>query len=509
MFMYMAAPSASPVEDNSIGWLSEEWISHRFCHDSRKSSFKNSTNSLEINTGLSHSGVMPIYVNRLLNLKKIKVVGFDMDYTLVPYKIEKFEKLAHSLAINRLVQNYSYPQEVGKLEFQLNRAILGLVIDKRNGNMLKLSRFGKVKIAYHGLEEIDFRERQQIYRERVIDLRDADFQSLDTPFAISNGVLFAQVVQLKKAGMKLPDYRHLACEISACIDSLHKDGTLKSILKADFGEYVRRDPQAAPTLERLKVYGKKLMIITNSDYAYSRILLDYALNPFLTKHKNWQELFDLVITLADKPKFFASPHRFLRINIKTGQMSNHEGPISRGIWQGGWFGDVQEGMGIPGDEFLYLGDHIYGDVVSIKKLCDWRTALILNGLDDELKGIKATHEIQQEIDRLMKRKQFLERQSDNAELEHHTGNRVQNFETQADEQDALNFRISKLLDNLKPHFNPYWGEIFRAGIEESRYAEQVEKYACIYMTKVSDLFEYSPRTYFRPIRRLLAHEIIQ
>ena len=466
------------------------------------------TSRLEISAELSHPDVMPIYVNRLLNLKKIRVIGFDMDYTLVPYKIEKFEKLAHTFAIKRLVKSYSYPEEVERLKFYLDRAILGLVIDKRNGNMLKLSRFGKVKIAYHGLEEIDFRERQQIYRERVIDLRDSDFQSLDTPFAISSGVLFAQIVQLKKAGIKLPDFRRLAYEVSTCIDSLHKDGTLKSILKANFSEYVQRDPKAAPTLELLKKYGKKLMIITNSDYAYSRILLDYALNPFLTKYKNWQELFDLVITLADKPKFFASPHCFLRINTKTGQMSNHEGPISQGIWQGGWFGDVQEGIGIPGDEFLYLGDHIYGDVVSIKKLCDWHTALVLNGLDGELEAIRETHDIQQEIDRLMTRKQFLEKQADIAELESHGGNRVQNPETQENEQETLNSRISKLLDILKSHFNPYWGEIFRAGIEESHYAEQVEKYACIYMTRVSDLLEYSPKTYFRPIRRLLAHEII-
>jgi len=463
---------------------------------------------LETSIDLGHSDVMPIYVNRLLNLNKIKVIGFDMDYTLVPYKIDKFEKLTHTLAIKRLVENYSYPEEIGKLKFLLNRAILGLVIDKRNGHMLKLSRFGKVKIAYHGLEEIDFRERQQIYRERVIDPRDSDFQSLDTAFAISHGVLFAQMVQLKKEGLTLPDYRSLASDLNLCIDSLHKDGTLKSILKTDFGKYVQKDSKVAPILERFKAYGKRLMIITNSDYAYSRILLNYAINPFLKKYKKWQELFDLVITLADKPSFFASPHRFLKIDTETEQMSNHEGPISRGIWQGGWFGAVQEGMGIPGDEILYLGDHIYGDVVSIKKLCDWRTGLVLSGLDDELEAISKTHSIQQEIDRLMKRKHFLEKQADIADLEHHAGKKVQIPMAQINERETLNSRISKLLDDLKPHFNPYWGEIFRAGIEESRYAEQVEKYACIYMTRVSDLFGYSPKTYFRPARRLLAHEII-
>ena len=450
---------------------------------------------------------MPVYVNRLLNLKKIKVVGFDMDYTLVSYKIKPFEGLTHSLAVSRLVKNYGYPKVVRKLKFDQNRAIVGLVVDKRNGNLLKLSRFGKVKLAYHGLEEIDFRERSRLYRERVIDLRDSDFQSLDTSFAISNGVLFSQLVQLKKDGVQLPDYRKLADDVNLCIDSLHRDGTLKSRLKEDFGKYVIQDPKTAAMLERLKAYGKKLMIITNSDYEYSRSLLDFALDPYWKNHRSWREVFDLVITFAEKPRFFEGRHRFLKIDEITGLMSNHEGPISSGLWQGGCFEDVQEGFGVPGDEFLYLGDHIYGDVVSIKKRCDWRTALVLGDLDAELQAIHETRELQSEIDRLMTRKEWLEKEADEAEMIRREGGKKRVPESHVREQEKLNTQISELLDELKTHFNPYWGEILRAGSEESRYAEQVEKYACIYMTKVSDLYDHSPRTYFRPPRRRLAHEI--
>jgi len=72
--------------------------------------------------------------------------------------------------------------------------------------------------------------------------------------------------------------------------------------------------------------------------------------------------------------------------------------------------------------------------------------------------------------------------------------------------DGLNSRISECIGQYKAFFNPYWGEILRAGSEESRFAEQVEKYACIYMTRVSDLYKYSPRTYFRPDRRIMPHE---
>ena len=36
---------------------------------------------------------MAVFVNRVLNLKKIKAIGFDMDYTLVEYQTENFEEL--------------------------------------------------------------------------------------------------------------------------------------------------------------------------------------------------------------------------------------------------------------------------------------------------------------------------------------------------------------------------------------------------------------------------------
>ena len=57
--------------------------------------------------------------------------------------------------------------------------------------------------------------------------------------------------------------------------------------------------------------------------------------------------------------------------------------------------------------------------------------------------------------------------------------------------------------------NPIWGEVMRAGSEQSRFAYQVEKYACVYMSKIADFAEYSSKKYFRPKRRQLPHEEIQ
>ncbi len=451
---------------------------------------------------------MPVFINRVLNMKNIKVIGFDMDYTLVRYHTEAFEELTHRLAARRLSERPDYPDRVADLQFDFQRAIVGLVIDMRNGNLLQVSRHGKVKIAYHGLEALDFHKTKQIYQEMAIDLRDPDFQSLDTSFAISNGVLFSQLVQMKADGEQLPPYHDLAADVNRAIDILHQDDSLKSRLRKDFDRYVIKDPRMAGMLERYKDYGKKLMIITNSDYNYTRELLDYALNPFLKKHESWKDLFEIVITFAEKPRFFEQKARFLKIDPDSGLMSNWTSPLERGIYQGGNFHKLQDDLGYSGSEILYLGDHIYGDVVSIKKTCSWRTALVLGDLEDEIRGLREARPVQEEINSLMAEKLTLERKINSMDARRFEGEAIprENISPFFERMDDLNARISALLRRYKEFFNPYWGEILRAGFDESRYAEQVEKYACIYMTKVSDLYDYSPKTYFRPYRRIMPHE---
>ena len=57
---------------------------------------------------------------------------------------------------------------------------------------------------------------------------------------------------------------------------------------------------------------------------------------------------------------------------QNGLMTNYEGTITSGIFQGGNAQKLQHDLNLDGDEILYLGDHIFGDVVSIKKSCNWR-----------------------------------------------------------------------------------------------------------------------------------------
>lgn len=452
---------------------------------------------------------MGIFINRTLNLKKIKAIGFDMDYTIVRYNSEAFEEYTHQEALKKLVHDKNYPEQIKKLKFEFQRVIQGLVIDRSRGNLLKVSRFGKVKSSYHGLTPLDFKEQQRLYGTGVIDLGDSHIQSLDTNFAVSNGVLYSQLVDLKENGMLLPDFATLAAEIKEIIDVCHSDGTLKNHVRKNISKYIIQAPEIVELLERYKRYGKKLLLITNSDYAYTRLLLDYTINPFLKEHKTWDELFQITVTQASKPKFFSTESPFLSIAPQTGFMTNCESKIEKGIYQGGYAGRLQKDLGLQGDEILYLGDHIYGDVVSIKKTFNWRTALVLDPLAEEIKAVKKSSVIQKEIDKQMALKENLELKINQLDLrknEFHEDVSKNEINLLFTEVDKINTTISDLLEEHRKFFNPYWGEMMRAGLEESRFADQVEKYACIYMTKVSDLIEYSPRTYFRPQRRILPHE---
>lgn len=453
---------------------------------------------------------MDVFVNRTINFKRIKAVGLDMDYTLVRYDAAAFEKLTYDSAVKGLIELRNYPEAITQIAFDYKQVIQGLVIDKKYGTLLKLSRFGKVKMAYHGHRLLPFGEQQKYYQERVIELSDDHIQSLDTNFSISNGVLYQNLVELKNRGLELPDYLALAKDVRFIIDLIHRDGTLKSHVRKDLPKYIIPDEDTVKLLERWKSYKKKLLIITNSDFEYTKLLLNFTINPFLKNHKNWQELFDVVITFSMKPRFFNEKSIFLKIDPKTGMMSNHTGSVAKGIFQGGNAEQLEQDIGIQGSDILYFGDHIYGDVVSIKKTFNWRTALVLDGLQEEMEGLIKGSSTQGKLDALMSRKVEIEDELNELySQEFENGQKTPEAEVKKrfGEMDILNEKISKQIVEYQKYFNPNWGELMRAGNEESRFAGQVEKYACLYMVKFSDLINYSPRHYFRPARRVLPHEL--
>ena len=181
-----------------------------------------------------------------------------------------------------------------------------------------------------------------------------------------------------------------------------------------------------------------------------------------------------------------------------------------GIYQGGWALKLQADFNILDREILYLGDHIYGDIVKLKKACGWRTALVIEELDREVNAYKSTKDISIEIDKLMEEKIQIEKTIDELyakEYEFEEKVEKELVFKHFDEIEKLDKQLGKLIKSYESNFNQYWGEVMRAGVEPSFYASQIERYACIYMSKISDFNLDSPRKYYRPKKRKIAHEM--
>jgi hypothetical protein len=59
---------------------------------------------------------------------------------------------------------------------------------------------------------------------------------------------------------------------------------------------------------------------------------------------------------------------------------------------------------------------------------------------------------------------------------------------------------------LESAYHPFWGSPFKAESELSSFGEQVERYACLYTDRVTNLGCYTPGHFFRGPRHRMAHE---
>src|SRR6185312_8090966 len=87
----------------------------------------------------------------------------------------------------------------------------------------------------------------------------------------------------------------------------------------------------------------------------------------------------------------------------------HTGPLKPGTpYFGGSALELERHLGLSGDEILYVGDHMFGDVHVTKNVLRWRTALILRELEEEVRASRAFREDELRLAQLMRVKEGLE-----------------------------------------------------------------------------------------------------
>lgn len=178
-------------------------------------------------------------------MKHITCVGFDCDYTLASYVPETFETLAHAETVNKLVNNFGYPEApLRSLSFDPSLMVRGLVIDKERGNILKVDRHKYVKLAYHGFAPLTRDERIAVYNattDSPLDFQSSRFAMVDTLFSLAEAHLYMSLVELKdmgKLGSLQKSYAELYRDSRAAVDLAHRDGSIKRQIAADPAKYI-------------------------------------------------------------------------------------------------------------------------------------------------------------------------------------------------------------------------------------------------------------------------------
>jgi 5'-nucleotidase len=477
-----------------------------------------------------------VFCNRNLRMDTIEMLGFDMDYTLALYHQDRLEQLSIELTLGKLIEKHGYPEVIRTLHYDPRWAIRGVMVDRQRGNVFKLDRHSYVGRCYHGVRELTSDERKGTYRNEKINLSDDRFEWIDTLFGLPEAVMYVTLVDWADRELGGTDYDKLFNDIRTAIDEAHRDDTLKSVIKADLPSFIVKDPLLAETLHKFRSSGKKLFLLTNSLYDYTSVVMSYLLDGERKAYPSWRNYFDIVIVGGAKPAFFNELRPFVQIDPATGaplaSASNGEGikHLSRDkVYQGGNVIAFEQMTGVRGEQVLYIGDHIYGDILRLRKQHMWRTAMVLQELErdiavsdrlqaqiHDLELLDRRHRnLESEIDyqtlRLKKIQRLLEdpgtAQALRARLEEERKGLRASLESLRARATLMGAEVDSLESRVDRAYNSHWGSCLREGNENSRFGEQVNDYADLYTSRVSNFAPYSPLRYFRAPRRPMPHEI--
>ncbi|XP_076141723.1 5'-nucleotidase, cytosolic IIa isoform X2 [Alosa pseudoharengus] len=455
---------------------------------------------------------MRVFVNRSLAMEKIKSFGFDMDYTLAVYKSPEYESLGFDLTVERLV-SIGYPQELLNFVYDPAFPTRGLVFDTTYGNLLKVDAYGNILVCAHGFNFMRGPETREQYPNKFIQRGDTDrFYILNTLFNLPETYLFACLVDFFtncsrytscetgfKDGDLFMSYKSMFQDVRDAVDWVHFKGSLKVKTVENLEKYVVKDSKLPLLLSRMNEVSK-VFLVTNSDYKYTDKIMTYLFDlphgPHTgSPHQPWQSYFDLILVDARKPLFFGEGTVLRQVDTTTGRLKigTYTGPLQHGIvYSGGSSDIVCDLLGAKGKDILYIGDHIFGDILKSKKRQGWRTFLVIPELAQELHVWTDKSALFEELQSL---DIFL------AELYKH----LDSSSNERPDISSLQRRIKKVTHDMDMCYG-MMGSLFRSGSRQTLFASQVMRYADLYAASFINMLYYPFSYLFRAAHVLMPHE---
>uniref|UniRef100_A0A8C4HDI1 5'-nucleotidase, cytosolic II, like 1 n=1 Tax=Dicentrarchus labrax TaxID=13489 RepID=A0A8C4HDI1_DICLA len=433
-----------------------------------------------------------VFVNRSLTLENIKCYGFDMDYTMAMYKSPDYESLGFELIRDRMV-SIGYPHELLRYTYDPSFPTRGLVIDTTYGNLLKVDSNGNILVCSHGFCFIKGEDIHKYYPNKFIQRDDTErFYILNTLFNLSETYLYTCLVdfftrctrytKLLKGyqhGDLFMSYRSMFQDVRDAMDFIHDTGILKERTIKNLEKYVVKDTNLPVLLTRIKEVAK-VFLATNSDYNYTESIMKYLLESNSgSPKKSWHSFFDLVVVDTKKPLFFAEGTVLRQVDTHTGKLriGTYTGDLQHGtVYSGGSSDIVCDLLDVKGKDILYVGDHIFGDILKSKKRQGWKTFLVVPELIKELQVWEEKKNLFEELKRL---DIFL------AEIYKHLDSGSQ----ECPDIRAIQTRMKVLTYRMDMSYGQM-GSLLRSGSRQTLFASQLMRYADLYSSTCINLLHY-------------------
>lgn len=324
-------------------------------------------------------------------------------------------------------------------------------------------------------------------------------------------------------------YEEMYKDVRECIDLCHRDGVIKDTVAADPARYIVHDPDLIPMIRQYRDQPqssggeggddeqqrkKKVFLLTNSYWEYTSTVMNYLyhgehVSDDIQQRNEWLQLFDLVVVGSCKPAYMIDPYlnlfRVLGTTTKKNDDANQQqqqqqisGTLQNtdGIYeihalgengaskfleagktfQGGNWIHLHAMLGIQaGEEILYVGDHLYSDVLRTKRTLGWRSAFIVPELEEEMSVFYSHLQQLQQIIGLRKLRDELsvlqehilqqqQRQHDKEDANGDTdgtaddSTTLQQLQQLQDEDAVIKSKLSVLADRWHAAFHPVWGK---------------------------------------------------
>ncbi|XP_046399536.1 5'-nucleotidase domain-containing protein 1 [Ischnura elegans] len=358
---------------------------------------KMNENVRAVNSG-HHQGV--------LRFSDYDCIGFDLDNTLVKYKLTELMTLEYDMLAKYLVEVKGYDPKHLLAPFSEGVKFVQrcLFVDFDRGNIVKLGARGEVVKATHGtrfLTESEIRDAygpDKLWEDGLAYMKDpleawrgplsSKLRPLLDFFDAPSALVFARIINsLDENGVVAAKYKVWPDVLDGLIHMFSPENFNLGVgyfhsMRSDVGKYVHPvDHQVVEWLKSLRQQGKKLFLLTGSGLGFASIVAEHSLG------SEWRSLFDIVISYARKPWFFLSKKEekpffkicepdFVEENKVAVPQLNCNVRYEQGSWDGLSIALADATGKEIGGKVLYVGDNIIQDVYSPVKYTTCETVAI-------------------------------------------------------------------------------------------------------------------------------------